>query len=82
MDNSLANKTFHARHEVVSVYGNGKPAKIDEYDGVTYREWLAGMAMQGMMAGHDLVKDSFTHSDMIASQAVAMADAIIKELEK
>lgn len=47
--------------------------------GLTKREWFAGLAMQG------LIKDSespFLHAEVISEKAVKQADALIAELAK
>lgn len=45
---------------------------------MTYRQWLAGLAMQGICAS----SDANVKSENIASWAVDQADAIISELNK
>lgn len=47
------------------------------FDGMTYRQWLVGMALQGLLAG---VPDK-RPSD-IARWAREHADAVLSELEK
>lgn len=58
---------------------NGKQPVLDnqfeDNKGLTKREYFAGLAMQGM-ASNDL-----TYED-IAHDAVKMADALLKELDK
>jgi len=45
------------------------------YSGITKREYFAGLAMQGM-AGNS----KYTYIDVIASNAVRIADALLEEL--
>jgi hypothetical protein len=50
------------------------------YSGLTKREYLAGLAMQGLLASigqHDV-----TDYNELASDASMAADALLKELEK
>ena len=56
----------------------GGPAKT-YYNGLTKREYAAVKAMQGLLASDSGYN---TRPDAIASQAVAMADALLNELEK
>ena len=44
--------------------------------GMTYRQWLAGMAMQGIL------RDNDASPTMTATLSVKFADALIQELEK
>lgn len=46
------------------------------FDGMTYRQWLVGMALSGIVTG-----DDWTASEA-ASLAVITADAVLAELEK
>jgi len=48
-------------------------------EGLTKREYFAGLAMQGMMANQNLTS---TENDTIAKWSVDMADALLAELEK
>ena len=59
----------------------------DEIDGLTKREWFAGLAMQGLMAvgPHELIAnatDQETGGEYVARQSVAVADFLIAELSK
>ena len=47
--------------------------------GLSKREWLAGLAMQGFCANHELTDRD---CDTIARFAVAQADALLAELAK
>lgn len=59
--------------------------------GMTYREWLIGMALQGILANPDTnargIKGSAleileTVSEGAAAVAIAAADAVIKQLQE
>jgi hypothetical protein len=54
-------------------------ASSEAYMGLTKREWLAGMALEGMLAGSRGLSIS---KEQFASQAAALADALIAELSK
>lgn len=54
-------------------------SRIDCDPGLTKRELFAAMAMQGLCAGPEC---EGTHIEDIALAAVAMADALIDELNK
>jgi hypothetical protein len=69
---NLANKP------VVGVVGTFPVADDVEAEGMTYREWLAGMAMQGLLANSDRDADF----EGYAKDSVRFADALIAELEK
>ena len=51
-----------------------------EFGGLTKRENFAAMAMQGMMANTHAV-ENLSQID-VAKEAVSMADALLKELDK
>ncbi len=51
------------------------PSHMDATCGMTYREWLAGMAMQGYLA-------SGVRSPELSAWIVKAADALITELAK
>ena len=55
--------------------GQAFPTEHDGWLGMTVRTWLAGIAMQGSMAG------LLTRADA-AQEAVKRADALIAELNK
>ena len=48
--------------------------------GITKREYFAAKAMQGLL-GNNIVKDLDLAKDMIASDAIAFADELLKQLE-
>lgn len=53
--------------------GPGYVFKEEFHPGASQRLWLAGMAMQGMLASYRLDSE-------IAKQSVELADALLKEL--
>ena len=59
---------------------NEKGEAIAVLAGMTYRQWLAGLAMGHLIERWN--EGGKTHSQMVATQAVDYADALIKELEK
>ncbi len=58
----------------------------DSYVGMSLRAWLAGMAMNGLLASNKEVmlqgKSQEANETTAAVAAVACADALISELEK
>lgn len=54
------------------------PVTVDGYDGMTYRQWAAGMAMQGILASEPVPPFGVGGA---AIQAVKAADRLIDELE-
>jgi len=54
---------------------------MESYQGLTKREYFAGLAMQGLLAagGADFRID---HTDRVAGLSCAYAEALLKELEK
>lgn len=50
--------------------------------GLTVRQWYAGMALQGMLAGEGATPDFDLTPFGIAMRAYAIADAMIKEGSK
>jgi hypothetical protein len=47
--------------------------------GMTYRQWLAGMAMQGLVSNPDV---SLFNLPLVARQSIDIADAMIAEQKK
>jgi hypothetical protein len=47
--------------------------------GMTYRQWLAGMAMQGLVSNPDV---SLFNSVLVARHSLEIADAMIAEQKK
>lgn len=47
-------------------------------NGMTYRQWLVGMAMQGMLANPNNID---LNDNGIAKEAIACADATLTKLE-
>lgn len=55
----------------------------DEQDGMSYRQWLAGHCLAALAGGVYAGKHSeLTDPDYLASEAVLLADALIKALEE
>jgi len=60
---------------------NGEARHFLDENGLTKREYFAGLAMQGILAyGHDA--DSNMDPAFTARDAVGFADALLAELEK
>ena len=61
-------------------------SKLGNADGLTKREYFAAMAMQGLSSDPKLMFDccpsGVIPSEFIAAQAVSVADALLKELDK
>lgn len=55
----------------------GKKIKGDS--GITKREWMAGMAMQGLLAYSVTVSSSGLSYDIIVEKSYKIADAMLKE---
>lgn len=58
-------------------YKNGQ-RNVQVYTGMDIRTYLAGQAMQGILAGRKHSKDA----DDLAKESVQYADALIEELNK
>lgn len=66
------------------------PSVAPEYDGMSLRDWFAGMAMQGMLAdGTRLSHALFRHKeetgqggDVLAKSVYMIADAMLAERAK
>ena len=52
---------------------------LDSCSGLTKREYFAGLAMQGMLSSSDYATSTW---NTVAIEAVEVADALLKELEK
>ncbi len=50
--------------------------------GMTYRQWLAGLAMQGMWSNSALWQHEAFDRDGCAHEAVLCADALLEELAR
>jgi hypothetical protein len=72
---NLANKP------VVGVVGTFPVADDVEAEGMTYREWLAGLAMRGFLASGKFA-DIPDIPKTVARWSVSHADSLIAELEK
>lgn len=58
-------------------------AMIEKFRGLSKRELVAAMAMQGLLSIDDenyYVNNHALHTESVAKDAVAMADALLKEL--
>lgn len=57
---------------------------ISHEPGMTYRQWLAGMAVQGLLANARIsdieIDGKFEATTVLACSAVLVADAVIKQL--
>jgi hypothetical protein len=51
-------------------------------DGLTKREYFAGLAMQGIISNHEFSRMGLESVNDIAAESVLFADALLKELEK
>ncbi len=65
---------------------SGAEPRVDETthynEGMTYRQWLAGMAMQGMLSNGQMFDDSeFSEKQCLAFASVNIADAMIAKLQ-
>jgi len=56
------------------------PVQFADWNGLTKREYFAGLAMQGLMSG--IQEDTEWNFEEYSSTAVGMADALLKELDK
>lgn len=60
----------------------------DRHEGLTKREYIAAMAMQGILSGTSKYDDryhvngGYLHFEFVATVAVSMADALLQELSK
>ena len=63
----------HEADYVRAEKGPGYIFREEFHPGASQRLWLAGMAMQGMLAAN-------CHDSDIAKQSVELADALLKEL--
>ena len=57
-------------------------AEWANHDGITRRDWLAGLAMQGMFSAADRMNKDWPKTEIIADWAYKYADAMINEGEK
>jgi hypothetical protein len=67
---SLANKRVHPAHEGDNFYAE---------ESMTYREWLAGIAMQGLLSNSRLA-DIPELPNTVAKWSLQHADALIKRM--
>jgi hypothetical protein len=64
---------FSNAHGVLEIYGYT--------NGLSKREWYAGLAMQSMIEPEHPYSETFL-TDAIAKKAIRMADALLKALEE
>ena len=55
---------------------------LRNYMGLTKREHFAGLAMQGLLAGGYCIDDSQNRLNDVPSEAINLADALLKQLEQ
>lgn len=75
----MSNESAFPRPKITGPYGED----LKVYEGLTKREYFAGLAMQGFLANSfcDTVRPlSFATREEIASLSVSQADALLKEL--
>ncbi len=69
---------FHSRVSFKNQYGHPVPSE----KGITRRDWLAGLAMQGLMDAYARCEiDDYFH-DEVADDAYKFADAMIEQGKK
>lgn len=61
---------------------NGAPTEFTNHRGLTKREHFAAMAMQGLLSANAIYGGKTNDRDALAKDAVAFADAVLKELSK
>lgn len=54
----------------------------EKAEGMSYRQWLAGMAINGLLSNTRYAFDKGSGIDGAAEDSLAIADAIISRLEK
>lgn len=60
---------------------DGHPYQQGANDGMTYRQWLVGQALQGLCANPELVtRHSASISQTVLNMALAAADGVISKL--
>jgi hypothetical protein len=65
-------------------------ANMNEQEGLTKREYFAGLAMQGVLSDADILnkicklanKEGIYQESAVGAYAVNLADALLKELKK
>jgi len=62
--------------------GRGQNNTHDFESGLTKREYFAGLAMQGLLAGHNKDEKGFYHNEPVAKVAVKYADDLLKILDE
>lgn len=51
-------------------------------EGLTKREYFAGLAMQGLLSNDEHIKEEKSYPDITADLAIQYADALLKALEE
>jgi hypothetical protein len=67
--------------ESTAVYAGDSPRIIDGHDGMNVLTWLAGKAMQGMLA-NALTRDGVDYEIEVAKRSVDYAQAVIVEIHR
>ena len=65
-----------------STHGNICSSDFEYGEGLTKREHFAGLAMQGLLAGGYCIDDSQNRLNDVPSEAINLADALLKALEQ
>jgi hypothetical protein len=76
----MKNADKAAMPQLHTIDGNWVKEPIEEYAGLTKREYFAAKAMQGIMANNRAKPTKQEHFDNIAEDAVRSADALIRAL--
>lgn len=53
------------------------PGKLETHSGMTLRDWFAGQALQGLLAGD--TDDAWTSYDPMVSRAYDLADRMLRQ---
>lgn len=58
----------------------GRGVGLDEFKGLTKREYFAGLAMQGILSNPNNVPSSNVNFKLIAEDACLLADELLRQL--